>query len=177
MILKEKKSKKPHQIYKTGLGGHLESIDPTTGKTVIMFYEPVETGNFAFVLVVPKEEMLAGVTDLRNRLLIISAISILFMAALAYMIARSVTGPIDEIVDDFKNIARNAVKGELGVRADTDVGIDFREIPRGLNEILNAVVVPIRETMRVTNALSQGELKERVNVDVQGEFRELGRYT
>lgn len=158
---------------KNGIGGHIETIDPTTGKTVILFYEPVETGDFAFVLVVPKEEMLAGVTDLRNRLLIISAISILFMAALAYMIAGSVTKPINRIVEDFKSIAHEAVKGELGVRADTDVEVDFREIPKGLNEILNAVVVPIRETMRVTNALAKGELKERVNVDVQGEFREL----
>ena len=171
---KEKEIQKAASDIQNGVGGHLESIDPTTGKKMMMFYEPVETGKFAFVLVIPKEEMLAGVTDLRNRLLIISAISIIFMAALAYMIARSVTGPIDEIVDDFKKIASEAVKGELGVRADTAVGIDFREIPMGLNEILNAVIVPIRETMRVTNALSQGELKERVNVDVQGEFRELG---
>ena len=157
-----------------GIGGHLESVDPTTGRKVVMFYEPVETGKFAFVLVIPKEEMLAGVSDLRDRLLVISAISILFMAALAYVIARSVTGPIDKIVDDFKKIASEAVRGELGARADTDVEIDFREIPVGLNEILNAVIVPIRETMRVTNALSQGELKERVCVDMQGEFRELG---
>jgi PAS domain S-box-containing protein len=159
---------------KNGIGGHLESIDPITGKTVVMFYEPVETGNFAFVLVVPKEEMLAGVTDLRDRLLIISAVSILFMTALAYMIARSVTRPIDKIVGDFKNIAQKAVKGELGVRADTDVEVDFREIPKGLNEILDAVVVPILETMRVTNALAKGRLKERVSVNMQGEFRELG---
>ena len=139
-----------------------------------MFYEPVRTGNLAFVLVIPKEEMLAGVADLRNRLLIISAISILFMAALAYMIARSITRPIDKIVEDFKSIAQDAVKGKLDVRADTDVEIDFREIPTGLNEILKAVIVPIRETIRVTNALAEGELKERVNVNVQGEFRELG---
>ena len=157
-----------------GRGGHIEVKDPTTGKTVIMFYEPVETGESAFVLVVPKEEMLAGVADLRDRLLIISAISILFMAALAYMIARSITKPIDEIVDDFRNIAQDAVKGKLDVRANTDVEIDFREIPSGLNEILRAVIVPIRETIRVTNALAKGELKERVNVDVQGEFRDLG---
>jgi methyl-accepting chemotaxis protein len=157
-----------------GIGGNIEVKDPTTGKTVIMFYEPVETGDFAFVLVVPKEEMLAGVTDLRNRLLIISAISILFMAFLAYMIARSITRPIDEIVEDFKNIAHDAVKGRLDVRANTDVEIDFREIPTGLNEILKAVIVPIRETIRVTNALAEGELKERVKVDMQGEFRELG---
>jgi len=157
-----------------GIGGNIEINDPITGKTVIMFYEPVETGDFAFVLVVPKEEMLAGVAALRNRLLIISAISILFMAALAYMIARSITRPIDEIVEDFKSIAQDAVKGKLDVRAKTDVEIDFREIPTGLNEILKAVIIPIRETIRVTNALAKGELKERVNVDVQGEFRELG---
>ena len=31
----------------------------------------------------------------------------------------------------------------------------------GLNEILDAVIVPIRETMRVTNALSQGGIKRK----------------
>ncbi len=167
------KFKKASQDIKNGISGHIETIDPTTGKNVILFYEPIDTGNYAFVLVVPKEEMLAGVTDLRDRLLVISAISILFMGALAYMITRSVTKPINRIVKDFKNIADGAVKGELGLRADTDVEIDFREIPKGLNEILNAVVIPIRETMRITNALAKGELKERVKVDVQGEFREL----
>jgi len=159
---------------KKGMGGYIEVRDSTTGKTVVMFYEPVKTGNLAFVLVTPKEEMLAGVYDLRNRLLVISAISILFMAALAYMIACSITRPIDEIVQDFKNIAQDAVKGKLDVRADTDVEIDFREIPVGLNEILKAVIVPVRETIRVTDALAKGELKERVNADVQGEFKELG---
>lgn len=159
---------------KNGTGGYIETVDSTTGKTVVMFYEPVRTGNLAFVLVIPKEEMLEGVVDLRNRLLVISAISILFMAALAYMIALSITRPIDEIVQDFKNIAQDAVQGKLDVRADTDVERDFREIPTGLNEILKAVIVPVRETIRVTNALARGELKERVNADVQGEFRELG---
>ncbi|AKB53958.1 ATPase [Methanosarcina sp. A14] len=159
---------------KNGTGGYIETLDSTTGKTVVMFYEPVRTGNLAFVLVIPKEEMLEGVVDLRNRLLVISAISILFMAALAYMIALSITRPIDEIVKDFKNIAQDAVQGKLDVRADTDVERDFREIPTGLNEILKAVIVPVRESIRVTNALARGELKERVNVDVQGEFRELG---
>lgn len=159
---------------KNGTGGYIDVRDSTTGKTVVMFYEPVRTGNLAFVLVIPKEEMLAGVVDLRNRLLVISAISILFMAGLAYMIALSITRPIDEIVQDFKNIAQDAVQGKLDVRADTDVERDFREIPTGLNEILKAVIVPVRETIRVANALAEGELKARVNVDVQGEFRELG---
>lgn len=159
---------------KKGIGGYIEVKDSTTGKNVVMFYEPIQTGNFAFILVIPKEEMLSGVIDLRNRLLVISAISILFMAGLACLIARSITRPIDEIVEDFKSIARDAVKGKLDVRADTDVEIDFREIPMGLNEILKAVIVPIRETMRVTNVLAEGKLTERIKVDMQGEFKELG---
>ena len=157
-----------------GIGGYIDIEDPTTGKNVIMFYEPAKTGNFAFVLVIPKEEMLAGIIDLRNKLLIISTISILFMAGLSYLIVRFITRPIDKIVEDFKSIAQDAFNGQLDVRADTDVEIDFREIPIGLNEILKAVIVPIRETMRVTNALAEGKLNERVNVEMQGEFRELG---
>ena len=43
---------------KDGVSGHLETIDPTTGKTVIMFYEPVETGDFSFVLVSQKRKCL-----------------------------------------------------------------------------------------------------------------------
>ncbi|WP_440948911.1 cache domain-containing protein [Methanosarcina sp. T3] len=159
---------------KKGIGGYIEVKDSTTGKTVVMFYEPIQTGNFAFILVIPKEEMLSGVIDLRNRLFVISAISILFMAGLACLIARSITRPIDEIVEDFKSIARDAVKGKLDVRADTDVEIDFREIPMGLNEILKAGIVPIRETMRVTNVFAEGKLTERIKVDMQGEFKELG---
>jgi hypothetical protein len=47
-----------------GRSGYIETLDPITGKEVIMFYEPVETGKFSFLLIVPKEEMLAGVTTL-----------------------------------------------------------------------------------------------------------------
>ena len=157
-----------------GKGGHIETVDPTTGKEVVMFYEPVETGNFSFILVIPKEEMLAGVTALRNELIIISSISIVFMAGVAYLIVRSVTNPINEIVYGFKRVADNAVKGKLDARADTDVQVDFKQIPLGLNEILDSVITPIRETVRVTSSLATGKLDTRLKMDVQGEFRQLG---
>lgn len=159
---------------KQGKGGSVETIDPATGKEVIMFYEPVKTGNYSFVLVVPKEEMLAGVTKLRNTLVIISAISIAFMALVSYMIAISITSPINEIVRNFRDIAWDAVNGKLDTRADTDVEIDFKEIPIGLNDILDAVISPIQDTIRVTNALAQGELGARTELELKGEFKQLG---
>jgi PAS domain S-box-containing protein len=159
---------------KEGKGGNFETIDPATGKDAIMFYEPVKTGNYSFILVVPKNEMLAGVAALRTRLIIISSISIVFMGLVAYLIAMSITKPIDNIVDNFKAISHNAVRGKLDARANTDVGIDFKEIPNGLNEILDAVTIPIRENMRVTNALAKGQLKTRIQLDLKGEFKQAG---
>ncbi|TGC09038.1 histidine kinase [Methanolobus halotolerans] len=157
-----------------GKGGSLETVDPATGKEVVMFYEPVKTGNYSFVLVVPKEEMYAGATYLRNRLMVISAISIAFMAAISYLIAVSITTPINNIVNNFRDIANDAVNGKLDTRAETDVEWDFREIPAGLNDILEAVIAPMRETIRVTNALAKGELEARTKLELKGEFKQLG---
>lgn len=158
---------------KQGKSGHVETIDPNTGKTVVMFYEPIRTGNFSFVLVVPKDEMLAGVTALRTKLLFISTAAVIFMGLAAYLTALSVTKPINQIVEGFKKIANDAVNGKLDTRAKTDVDIDFREIPQGLNEIMDAVITPVRDTIRVTNALAKGQLDTRSKLNVQGEFKQL----
>jgi len=158
---------------KMGKNGHVETIDPNTGERVVMFYEPIRTGNFSFVLVVPKDEIFAGVIALRTKLLFISMAAVLFMAAIAYLIALSVTSPIKQIVAGFKRISDDAVKGKLDTRASNDVEIDFREIPHGLNEILDAVITPVRDTIRVTNALAKGQLETRSKLDVQGEFKQL----
>jgi PAS domain S-box-containing protein len=159
---------------KIGKSGSVETIDPATGKDVIMFYEPVRTGNYSFVLVVPKEEMFAGVTKLRKTLIIISTISICFMGLVSYLIATSITSPINEIVKNFRNIAQDAVDGKLDTRAKTNVERDFKEIPIGLNMILDAVIAPIRESIRVTNALAKGELGARTELELKGEFKQLG---
>ena len=156
-----------------GESGHVETIDPITGKKVVMFYEPIRTGNFSFILVIPKDEMFAGVTTLSNKLMQISFAAIIFMAGISYLIALSFTRPIKDIVSDFKSISNDAVRGKLDSRAETDVEKDFKEIPMGLNEILDSVITPVHDTIRLTNALAKGELGERSHLNVQGEFKQL----
>jgi hypothetical protein len=85
-----------------------------------------------------------------------------------------VTGPINSIVDNFKKISQEAVEGKLDARANTNVEVDFKEIPKGLNDILDAVTAPIRENMRVTNSLAKGELGTRTQLDLKGEFKQAG---
>jgi two-component sensor histidine kinase len=95
------------------------------------------------------------------------------MAGVAYLIAFSFTRPIQNIVSDFKDISEDAVRGKLDSRAKTDVQKDFKEIPMGLNEILDSVTAPVRDTIRLTHALAKGKLSERSNLNVKGEFKQL----
>jgi PAS domain S-box-containing protein len=121
-----------------GNGGYIKTVDPIYNESCVMFYEPIRTSNYSFILVVPEEEMLAGVAELQQKLLIIFLFSIPFMGAVAVLIARSISQPINEIVRNFKYISDEAVGGKLNVRADTDVNVDFKKIPEGLNGILDA---------------------------------------
>ncbi|MCD4703606.1 MAG: PAS domain-containing protein, partial [Methanosarcinaceae archaeon] len=122
-----------------GVGGYISTIDPSTGVDVIMFYEPIATGNFSILLSVPEEEMFVGVNSLRNTLYSVYIFSIVFMGLMAYLIAASFTSRVDDIVDDFKKISGEAIKGNLNVRANTDVEIDFKMVPVGLNDILDSL--------------------------------------
>ena len=156
-----------------GKSGQVETIDPNTGEPVVLFYEPTKTGSFSFILVVPKEEMFAGVTAISNQLMVISFVAIFFMAVVSYFISLSFTTPIKKIVSNFKSITSDAVNGKLDSRADTNVEIDFKEIPIGLNMILDAVIQPIHDTIRLANALAEGKLSERSNLNVKGELKQF----
>ncbi|MDK2827188.1 MAG: methyl-accepting chemotaxis protein [Methanolobus sp.] len=137
-----------------GISGRIEVTDPTTGKDVVMIYSPVKTADFAFVLTVPKQEMFAGAMELRNQLIVISIIAIIAMAGIAYLIARSITKPIENIVDDFEKISTDALEGKLNRKAETNVGIDFEAIPRGLNEIMHTMTGIITDISRNSNVIA-----------------------
>ncbi|WP_445474507.1 ATP-binding protein [Methanococcoides methylutens] len=155
--------------------GYANTIDPITGKEVVVFYEPIESKNYGFFLVIPKEEMLEDTFALRDKLIAIAILSIFFTSIAAYLASRTVTGSIDDIVNDFKEMADSIADGELNIRANTHIDEDFRKIPEGLNNILDGVVLPIHETTRVAVELSKGHLDARFEGDTEGEFKQLAQ--
>lgn len=117
---------------------------------------------------VPKDEVLAGVTALRNQLIVISAIALFLMGVLGYLIALSITRPINDIVDDFRKISDDALHGKLDSRADADVEVDFKEIPVGLNEILDTLKKNSDELRNANMELRKySEEMTEVNVQLQ----------
>lgn len=122
-----------------GKSGYVDIVDPSNGKDVILFYEPISTGNYSILLSVPKDEIFAGVASLRSDLFTIYTFSIVFMGLMAYLIAASFNNRINGIVDEFRTISDSALEGDLDIRANTDVDIDFKKIQEGLNEVLDSL--------------------------------------
>jgi len=83
-------------------------------------------------------------------------------------------GAIRLLVEDAGSLARAAVAGDLRLRADARRhGGDFRRIVEGVNGALDAVTGPLSAAASLLQAVSRGELPERVEGRFPGDFAEM----
>ncbi len=72
------------------------------------------------------------------------------------------------------NLIRQASMGQLDERLDASIYTGFmNQIATGVNQMLDAVVEPMREVKRVLQSLSQGDLTQKMEGEFHGEFAEL----
>jgi len=73
-----------------------------------------------------------------------------------------------------QNLINNAVDGQLDARIDTSALSGFMKgLGEGVNELMEAVVLPTREVQRVMGALSDGDLSQTMDGEFSGEFSQL----
>ncbi len=73
-----------------------------------------------------------------------------------------------------QSLIDNAVQGELNTRINADSYSGFmRRLGEGVNELMDAVVEPLKEAQRVIKALSEGDLTEQMEGEYSGEFAQL----
>jgi len=67
-----------------------------------------------------------------------------------------------------------AIVGDLSERIDVSKYEGFlKGVGEGINELLDAVVLPIGENIRVATALSEGDLREEMTGEFKGEYLEM----
>ena len=70
-----------------------------------------------------------------------------------------------------ENMIQAAIAGELDKRIDTNQYSGFmKNLGEGVNKLMDAVVDPIDETTRVVKALAEGDLREQMTGDFEGQF-------
>lgn len=76
--------------------------------------------------------------------------------------------------DAIDALIKDAAAGNLGERLAPEEYQGFaRNIAEGVNELLDAVVSPLREGSRVMQAMAEGDLRGRLEGDFKGEFAEF----
>ncbi|MEZ5334830.1 MAG: hypothetical protein R2741_06155 [Methanolobus sp.] len=110
---------------------------------------------------------------IRNSLIAAVIIFIILGAIAAFLLGRSISGGIDKIVTDFKDISDATMKGQLDRRANTEVGIDFEAIPRGFNQVLDAVIGPLNVAAEYVDRISKGDIPPHITDEYHGDFNEI----
>ena len=73
-----------------------------------------------------------------------------------------------------QSLIENAVQGQLEARINADQYEGFMKgLGQGINDLMDAVVAPIRESQRVIKSLSEGVLTEKMQGQYEGEFADL----
>jgi len=81
---------------------------------------------------------------------------------------------IKGLVAEMEILTEATVEGKLDTRGDVSkFKSDYAKVVQGINDILDTIVEPVREVMRVCNALAEGNLSERIKIEAKGEFMEL----
>jgi methyl-accepting chemotaxis protein len=109
------------------------------GRDKMMSYTYYEPADWIIASGTYIDEFEAPVVAIRNGIIGVLAVFIILGSAFALLINRSISGGINSMVKDFKQISSDALEGKIDTRASTDVGVDFIAIPTGLNEILKSL--------------------------------------
>ncbi|MBK8784880.1 MAG: HAMP domain-containing protein [Anaerolineales bacterium] len=132
----------------------MNTLDPFSGKTVTMFYTPVKTGQWGFVVVVPDAEMLADANRLRLILIIVCASGILLMSGLISFVTKRLTRPIVIISKAADQIASGDLQLSLQAGDEDEIGQTI--------SAFNNMVKYLQNMAGVAQKVADGDLTENV---------------
>jgi methyl-accepting chemotaxis protein len=81
---------------------------------------------------------------------------------------------LNAMIQDATMLSQAAVEGKLSMRAEASKHEgEFRKLVQGINEMLDAILLPIAEGNRVLTQIRGGNLREKVEIDCQGDHAKM----
>ena len=85
-----------------------------------------------------------------------------------------VVSAIQALTADTSKLSQAAVEGNLNIRADASKHQgDYRKIIQGVNDTLDAIVLPVNESLRVLSQISGGNLSDKIEIDCKGDYAKI----
>jgi class 3 adenylate cyclase/HAMP domain-containing protein len=160
-----------------GGSGFVPLKDFFTGKESWLFYAPVPATGWSLGVIVPENELFAGVNSLSKKIFVILLLGLVFLAVVITAVAKSIAHPLKNLVHQTAAIAQgdfNATVPETGVREVAHLAHSFNEMGRQLTDYI-AKRDFIRDTFGryVTQEVVKKLLESREALEMGGETREL----
>ncbi len=154
-----------------GQGGNFNSIDPSTGKKVAIFYEPIKTGKYSFVALVPVEEMLSTVNELRNIMLVISIVCIIVIVFVIQRIATSTVRPLVELTEVLKRFGEGDTHLSLVTSTSRD---EIGDLSKSFIQMASDLKIS-REALEEYNRTLESKVSERTQ-ELQSKNDQLEKF-
>ncbi|HZE22327.1 MAG TPA: adenylate/guanylate cyclase domain-containing protein, partial [Desulfobaccales bacterium] len=160
-----------------GGSGFVPLKDFYTGKDSWLFYAPVPSTGWSLGVIVPENELFAGVNSLSKKIFGILLLGLIFLAVVITAVAKSIAQPLKNLVHQTAAIAQgdfNATVPETGVREVAHLARSFNEMGRQLTDYIEKRDF-IRDTFGryVTQEVVKKLLESREALEMGGETREL----
>ena len=121
-----------------------------------------------------KEAMLAAQSSATTMALGAAGVAILLGIAAAFIVSRSINAALKGMSSEFGKVTEATLAGRLDTRADIEaVSLEFRGIPEGLNNILDAVIGPLNVMAEYMDRISKGDTPDKITDDYKGDFNEV----
>lgn len=143
-----------------GVSGQLNAISPVTGENVVYSYEPIETGDYAVLTVVPENEILAGVYSLQIQIITIFIIAVGLMGILSYFAVGSIANPMRAAATRAEKISKGDLTGEVDNKffgRKDEVGTlasSFHEMMENLNSLVRGIKTSADDTASKAQEMS-----------------------
>ncbi|MFP4655840.1 MAG: methyl-accepting chemotaxis protein [Methanohalobium sp.] len=81
----------------------------------------------------------------------------------------------NQAVSEVEGLVDDALNGKLSTRGNPDNYdiVGFRNVIKGINNTLDAIVEPLNETKRVAESIADGDLTQSINVETKGDLKEF----
>lgn len=78
------------------------------------------------------------------------------------------------VINEILTLSKSAAAGQLSIRADASrYSGEYARILQGINEILDAIIVPMQDTMAVLDEMAQGNLTTGITSDLAGDYAQM----
>ncbi|MBB1335411.1 MULTISPECIES: methyl-accepting chemotaxis protein [unclassified Pseudoalteromonas] len=151
-------------------------ITDYSGSLVLSSYQPINVLGMQWSLLaeIDKNEAFATVSHLTTILVSTLIISIIAITLVAIWFARSLTRPVQLLVDTMRHVEQ---KGDFSVRTPVLSNDEIGSSASAFNCLLDALQSSISQTNTVMNKMAAGEFNHRISAPCKGELDSLKQAT